>query len=295
MQAAIYHMLLEELGYKVSDPADAELAPVTFYQRMGRGEFDFWANGWYPTHADIIEYLEVEHPMRPIGYEILGGGLQGVLVDKATADAYGITRWDDIGNNPEIARLFDIDGNGKADLMGCDNGWNCQLVLDDTIAQNGWRNTIEQVTSGHFALFRDSVRRLNRGEPILQYVWTPGAFTAELVPGTDVIWLSVNNPVTGQTGASALPISQCPGQPCQTGFVPHDIRVVARNGFLAANPAAARLFELVEIPLNDIARQNLAFDSGANTEFDIRSAANRWIADNRANVDQWLDEARAAA
>ena len=295
MQAVIYQLLLRELGYNVSDPANAELAPATFYQRMGRGEFDFWANGWYPTHARITEELGVDHLMRPIGYEILGGGLQGVLVDKATADAHGITRWDDIGNNPEIARLFDVDGNGKADIMGCNNGWNCQVVIDDTIAQNGWKDTIEQVTSGHFALFRESIRRLNRGEPILQYLWTPGAFTAELVPGTDVIWLSVNNPVAGQTGATALPVSQCPGQPCQTGFVPHDIRVVARNDFLAANPAAAKLFELVTIPLRDVSAQNLAYDGGANSEFDVRDAALRWITANRGQVDAWLNAARVAS
>ena len=294
MQAAIYQLLLQELGYDVSDPANAVLAPATFYRRMGQGDFDFWANGWFPSHDQMLEDLGVDHLMRPVGYEVLGGGLQGVLVDKATADAHGITRWDDIGNNPEIARLFDVDGNGKADLMGCNDSWGCQLVIYDTIAQNGWVDTIEQVTTGHFELFRDSVRRLNRGEPILQYVWTPGAFTAELVPGTDVIWLSVSNPISSQEGATGLPVSQCPGQPCQTGFVPNDIRVVARNGFLAANPAAARLFELVVIPLNDIEMQNLAYDSGANSEFDIRSAANRWIAANRTVVDRWLDEARTA-
>ena len=60
-----------------------------------------------------------------------------------------------------------------------------------------------------------------------------------------------------QIGAAALPAEQCPGQPCEMGFVAADIRVVARNEFLSANPAAARLLELVTIPVVDVALQNL--------------------------------------
>ena len=295
MQAAIYRTLLQELGYEVSDPAEAELAPATFYPALGEGEYDLWVNGWFPIHTTLIAEAGVEDIVQPIGEEIVAGGLQGFVVDKATADANGITMLDDIGNNPDIAALFDVDGNGKADLMGCNDGWGCQVVINDTISQNGWDDTIEQVSAEHAALFADSVGRFQRGESILQYIWTPGAFTAELVPGKDVIWVSVSNPVASQVGAAALPTDQCPGQPCEMGFVAADIRVVARVDFLSANPAAAKLFELVSIPVIDIALQNLAYGGGANTEADVQAAADDWISANRAAIDGWLSEARSAS
>ena len=78
------------------------------------------------------------------------------------------------------------------------------------------------------------------------------------------------------------------------GFTPADIRVVARNDFLTANPAAARLFELVTIPAIDISLHVLEFENGANSEPEVRAAADKWIADNRATVDSWLAAARAA-
>ncbi len=294
MQAAIYRALLGELGYEVSDPSEAELSPSTFYPALGEGEYDLWVNGWFPIHTTLIDEAGVGDIVSPIGNEIVAGGLQGFIVDKATAEANGITMLDDIGDNPEIAALFDIDGNGKADLMGCNDGWGCQVVINDTIAENGWEDTIEQVSAEHAALFADSVGRFNRGESILQYIWTPGAFTAELVPGSDVIWLSLSNPLDSQVGAAALPVEQCPGQPCEMGFVAADIRVVASNEFLSANPAAAALLELVTIPVIDIALQNLAYDGGANTEADVQAAAQDWITANRATVDQWLANARNA-
>ena len=295
MQAAIYQMLLLELGYQVSDPADATHRPVDFYREMAKGNFEFWANGRFPHHTGFFEQLDMEDLVRPIGNQIPHGGLEGFIVDKATAESHGITMLDDIGNNPETAALFDTDGDGKADLMGCNDGWFCQQVIDDTIARNGWEHTIEQVSADHAALFDASVNRFNRGEPILQFIWTQGPFIAELVPGTDVIWLSVGNPVPHQVGAANLPADQCPGQPCELGMRANDIRVVARNDFLAANPAATKLFELVSIPIEDISAQNVAYERGADSEFDIRSAALRWIAANRDKVNAWLAAARAAA
>ena len=293
MQAAIYRALLQELGFEVSDPSEAELGPAVLYPAMGEGEFDFWVNGWFPIHATLIENAGLSDVVQPIGSQISAGALQGFIVDKATADANGVTKMGDIGDNPEVAALFDIDGNGKADLMGCDDGWGCHVVINDTIAQNGWEDTIEQVSATHAALFADSLGRFNRGESILQYVWTPATFTAKLVPGEDVIWLSLDNPV--QDAVVDLPADQCPGQPCRMGFDPADIRVVARNDFLMANPAAAKLFELVTIPTVDVLLYALSYEGGANSEADVREAAAQWISDNRANVDQWLNEARGAS
>lgn len=262
---------------------------------MAEGQYDFWVNGWFPHHLETMEEAGLTGIARPIGMQIPSGGLQGFLVDKATAESFGIAKLDDIGNSLRIAELFDLDGDGKADLMGCDNTWGCRTVINDTIAANGWQDTIEQATRSHARQFADSVGRLRRGEPILQFIWTPGSFTAQLVPGQDVIWLSVDNPLPGQQGTAALPADQCPAQPCQLGFAPVTIRVVASADFLEANPAATTLFGLVRIPAEYVYALHLDFHYGSFTKADVQSAAAQWIADNRGAVDEWLAAARAAA
>ena len=292
MQAAIYQALLLELGYDVSDPARETLSPSSFYPALARGQTDFWVNGWFPHHDELVRNSGLSGVARPIGWQMRSGGLQGFLVDKATADAYGITKLDDIGDNPKIAALFDLDGDGKADLMGCNHGWGCRTIINDTIAANGWRDTIEQVSAQHATLFSDSMHRHRRGQPLLQYVWSPSSFTAQLLPGRDVIWLSMDNPLPNRGGVANLPLEHCPGQPCKTGFTPADIRVVARNDFLTANPAAAKLFELVTISPYDVSQYVFEYEGGSNTEFEVRTAANRWITANRGQVDTWLQAAR---
>ncbi len=300
-QAAVYKALLEELGYEVSDPSQSEIAPSAFYPALAQGDYDFWVNGWFPIHdtlmaAEVPGGGTVADVAQKIGLEMEAGGLQGFVVDKATADANGITMLDDIANDPALAELFDTDGNGKAEIMsGCNDGWGCQIVIDTTITNNGWEDILEQKSGEYAALFADVVARYQRGEPVLTYTWTPSAYITQLVPGNDVVWLSVANPNEDQIGAASLPPEQCPGQPCEMGFVAADIHVVARNDFLAANPAASKLFELVKITVTDVALQNVLMAGGENTQPQIDGHAADWIATNRDLVDGWLAEAIAAA
>lgn len=298
-QAAVYKALLEELGYEVSDPSQNELGPATFYPALAQGEYDFWVNGWFPIHdeffdADVPDGV-VSDFISQVGMQIEAGAIQGFLVDKATADEYGITHLEQIIEDDELNALFDIDGDGTADLLGCDDGWGCQVTIDATIEANDWGDRLNHVSATHATLFADAVARVDDGEPVLVYVWTPSAFITQLVPGTDVIWLGVENPLPDQEGAAELPEEQCPADPCEMGFVAADIRVVANDEFLDENPAARALFEAVELSVTDVALQNVRMDQGEDTQSDIDDHAAEWIENNRDLVDEWLAEARAAA
>ena len=300
-QAAVYKALLEELGYTVTDPSQAELVPAEFYPALAEGEYDLWVNGWFPIHHD--EFLLGELPdgtligdkAQKIGAQIPAGGLQGFVVDLATAMQHGITMLDDIGDNPAIAAVFDTDGDGKADLAGCNDGWGCQPIINDTIELNGWTETIEQKSGEYSALWTDVLARAGRGESVLAYTWTPSAYITQLIPGQDVIWLSLSQPLPDQVGAAALPPEQCPGQPCEMGFVAADIHVVANKTFLDSNPAAKRLFELVAIPVIDVALQNVRMGNGEDTQPEIDRHAQEWIQANQDIVTGWLTEAHSAA
>jgi len=301
MQAAVFRALLTELGYTVSDPSEAEMAPVDFYPALARGEYDFWANGWFPTHDSFLfpAAAESELPdggvpgdyVSRVGTSMASGGLQGFLVDQKTADARGITSMADVAADPAP---WDSDGDGRAEIAGCDDGWGCQLGIEEVIAANGWEDSVEQVSGDYSVLWDEQIDRLERGEPVLAYTWTPSAYIVELVPGRNAYWLAVPKAAPGQEGAAALPESQCPTQPCVMGFTAADIAVVANDAFLSANPAAAELLGLVTFDVLDIALQNVRYQGGATTEEDIAAHAAAWIADNREAVDAWLAEARAA-
>jgi glycine betaine/proline transport system substrate-binding protein len=298
-QAAIVEALLGELGYAVSDPAQTEVAPSDFYPGLASGDHDLWVNAWIPSHESFLaepmsDGSVTANSVSLAGSIVAGGAFQGFVIDVATAQAHQIEYLDDIANDPAIAALFDGDGDGTADLTGCNEGWGCNILIDDLITANDWESSITQVVGDFDSLWAAEVEGYGNGEPILSYIWAPSAFIAQLVPGEDVLWLSVRDD-EGDSAEIALPPSQCPAQPCQLGLPLNEIMAAGNKSFFDANPAVERLVSVVGIPLSDIAVQNFKVLLGEDSEADVRQHAAEWIADNRIVVDSWLDAARQAA
>lgn len=301
-QTEIYRALIRELGYLVRPARTMENRD--FYQAAARGEMDLWANGWFPLHDRYLNDPEVGPSLQKVGYEVRAGALQGYLADRKTVEALDIRGLDDL-RNPEIAAVFDADGNGKADLIGCNAGWGCEAVIDHHIDVYGLTETVDHVQGDYGPLLAETVERFRRGEPVLFYTWTPNWTVGELAPGRDVVWLQVPYPHLPDGGAAHRAMSRvpdvpgCPDDPCLLGFPPSDIRVVANAGFLERHPEVARLLREVEIPLDDILDQNARMVDGEDGEADIRRHAREWILENRQTVDRWMgaarNEARAAS
>jgi ABC-type proline/glycine betaine transport system substrate-binding protein len=267
-----------------------------FYPSAARGEIDMWVNGWFPSN--YFEEEEIRDKVEAVGFEVKAGALQGYLVDKKTADAHGITNLSDF-KDPRIAKVFDEDGNGKADLIGCDPGWFCETVIEHHLDAYGLRDTVEHVQGDYSPLIADTIARYNHGEPVFFYTWTPNWTIGSLVPGEDVIWIQVpfpSLPSAHRDKENLILVDGVPGcvaDPCAMGFPPSDIRVVANKDFLNQNPTIRRLAEAVEIPLEDINAQNARMVDGEGDDADIRRHAQEWIHKNRRKVDRWLNTARA--
>ena len=293
-QVEIFTVLLEELGYEVEDPMT--LDNPAFYLSCARGEVDIWPNGWFPLHNTYMENEDVQGKVELVGYEVRNGALQGYLIDKATAEEHGVANLEDF-QDPEVAALFDGDGDGKADLIGCDPGWGCEAVIDHHIEAYELGETVEHVQGSYSALMGDTVARYQRGEPILFYTWTPNWTVNQLRLDEDVVWIEVpfsslpeeQKELEDQTTGQG--IVGCVADPCNMGFPPNDIRVAANSEFLDANPAVERLATLVKIPLEAIAAQNEKMFQGEDDDEDIRNHAENWISENQADVDMWINAA----
>lgn len=298
-QAAIYAELLDELGYDVSDPADLTRDANTFYPALAQEEVDLWVNGWFPLHdiyfqRPLFSGQLISEPIEKVGFEVEAGAIQGYLVDKATADELGITSMSDLAD-PSVAAVFDDDGDGRADLYGCNEGWGCNLKINDHISELDWGPNVEQVVANYTDLINDVVRqRVEAGEPVLFYTWTPNWTIDVLTPGEDVVWLESPALEADEGTTSVSGLAGCAGDdPCELGWPVNDIRAVANTEFLDENPPIRRLLEVVEIPLQDIADQNARMAMEAEyTDAQIRADATAWIEDNRALVDSWLETAR---
>lgn len=273
-QHMIVRLGLEALGYEVEETLEADFPAL--HLAVAAGDADYTFNHWRPLHDDFFERAGGEGGMTRVKAAIAGAG-QGYYVDRATAEAKGI---DDIGDfaDPEIAALFDSDGDGRANLSGCNPGWGCERAIEKHLDDFGMRGSIQHDQGSYFAIMADTIARYGQGSPILYYTWTPNWVSDVLVPGEDVIQIGV--PASGGF---------------DPGFAVNDVYIVANNAFLEENPAARRLFELVDIPISAVNAAQLRLRDGEDSLEDFRRQAEEWVAANRALFDGWVARARAAA
>jgi glycine betaine/proline transport system substrate-binding protein len=294
-QTEVYIKALEELGYDVERPKSLD-NPI-FYQSVAQGDVDFWVNGWFPLHNTYQETFEGSASI--VGTVAAGGALQGYLVDKASADEFGITSVEDFKKD-EVKQAFDANGDGKADMVACPPGWGCELVIEHHLDAYGLRDHVNPIKAGYSASMADAIARHEAGEPIFFYTWTPNWTVGILTPGEDVVWIEVAEPnlpedqkqYEDQTTLEG--VTGCVEDPCEMGWPANDIRPVANNAFLEENPAARTLFEVAAIPLDDILAQNAKMFEGEDSPEAIARHAEEWIAANRDTFDGWIEEARAA-
>lgn len=307
MQAAIYAALLSELGYEVNHPADLELAPSNAYVSMANGEFDLWPNSWFPNHdhffkGEMPDGTLVEDHITPIGWEMRSGAIQGFVTNKTLAEEHDIRTLDQILNDPELFAMFDAadstPDDGVLQLLGCPEGWGCYDNIKSIIEDIGWTNVEQLEVASYDILITEAMSRDAAGDPYVALTWGPSAYVIDLRPGDNVVWLSIADEYHSATqtrGPATLDAGHCSARRCNLGWDLADIRVTANNDFLAANPPAARLLELVMINPVDVALQSVKYQLGENTDGDVHRHAAAWIEANRETVDRWLAEAAAAA
>lgn len=281
---------LEELGYEVKPILHMAGEVVTSHLAVGRGDADFYAVHWDPLHLKFYQKAGGGESMLKVG-ELTPGALQGYLIDKKTADQHNITSIEQL-KDPEIAKLFDADGDGKADLCGCNPGWGCERVIEHQLTEYDLRDTVEHNQGTYFALIADTISRYKAGQSILYYTWTPLWVSGTLVPGEDVEWLSV--PYTSLPGERTEVDTTLPDGR-NTGFAVNLIRVIANKDFLDANPAARKFFELAKVSINDVSAENGLIRAGEKTEADIKRHAKDWIKAHQEEFDSWIEAAKKAA
>jgi glycine betaine/proline transport system substrate-binding protein len=113
-EAEIFRQLLQRLGYQVAEAKT--MNDTQFFDAVSHNEVNFWPSGWFPNTDQLL--AKVKDQVQAVGYVVKAGALQGYLIDRKTSERYGIKNLQSL-QKPEIARLFDIDGDGKADLVGC--------------------------------------------------------------------------------------------------------------------------------------------------------------------------------
>ena len=153
---------LEKLGYNV---AVTVLAPAAFLQSASQGDMDMSTSINFPQSQ--VPYQRLEKQLALVGDgSIVGGGVNGYMIDKKTAEAHKLTGIEQL-KDPKIAALFDNNRTGKATLINCDPGWSCGDVVEFQLEKFGLTGTVRSVRGKYEALMGETFSRYRTGEPVL--------------------------------------------------------------------------------------------------------------------------------
>ena len=285
-QALLVTKALEQLGYDVQPIREVEYTAA--HLAIANGDATFLASHWDRLHESFYQNSGGDAKLWREGI-YSPGALQGYLIDKKTAEAHKITHIGQL-KDPAIAKLFDTDGDGKANLTGCNPGWGCEKAIESHLDQFQLRGSIQHVQGNYSALIADTITRYQQGQPVFYYTWTPYWVSNVMKPGKDVVWLEVpQSKAAPGAESTALPNGK------DYGFIVNNQHIMANRAFIEANPAAAKLFSVMKLPVANINTQNMAMFQGANKRRDIEKHADGWIKAHQRLFDGWLEQARAAA
>ncbi len=289
-QTEIVKIGLEKLGYQVEPPKEIDYPAI--YLSVANGDLDYSIIYYTPAHQAFFDNAGGTSKLAAVGY-LTPDGVQGYQIDKKTADQYNITNLEQL-KDPKIAKLFDSDGDGLANLVGCNAGWACELIIDHHLEAYGLKDTVEQDRGQYTPLLANSLARYKQGKPVIFYAYNPHWINATLKLNQDVIWLEVPFTSFPKKIISNTSAKETLFKGKNLGFPQTRQRFVVNKKFLANHPAVKRWFELVKIPAEDINQESLRIKEGENTPDDIRRHAQEWVARNQDSFNVWIEKVKSS-
>ncbi len=285
-QLGIVVEALKKLGHEVevSNDVGYDIAFQTMANNANSDEVYLMAAMWDPLGNSKIQAVGGDKKVTKFG-KFIENCAQGYLVDKKTANKYKIKYIDDL-KDPKIAKLFDLDGDNKADLAGCNHGWACEKVIEYQLDAYKLRDNIKHNQGEYSALISDVIANYKTGKSVLYYAWTPYWVSGKLVPGKDVVFLQVKKSAHPNNISTKLANGK------DYGFSVNDQRIVANKSVQTNHKDIAKLFDIMKIDVNDISGQNMLMTKGQKSEGEIAKHIKLWIRANQSLFDSWIAEAK---
>lgn len=291
-RAEIYRLILEELGFKVNNDKANAASANTVYDSIHKGNIDLWFNGWFPLDSGMVKNPTVRI-IPPLNTNFI---YNGYLIDQGSVATYNIKNLGDL-KHPEIAKLFDINNNGKADLLGCEKKWHCYQMIEHHIKAYQLEDTVEQMSNDYFKQCQLALKRLKKKQPTLIYNWDTHWFNGEAQLGQLSHWLPV--PFESipedmdQDLHTEVNLDTCVSKPCLLGFTHDRVQPVMNRKLALKHPEIVKILELISIENEDIVYQNQRLKIFNETSYqDIQEHALEWIAQNRSSINQWIEIAK---
>ena len=152
---------------------------ISLFEGLKNNDTDVTMEIWLPNQQEVWDSALESGAVVDVG-KSLEDNWQGFVIPQYVLDANpGLVSVSDI---PEHMDLFVTpDSNGKARLITCIPGWQCEIVNAEKVVAYGLEDAVELTNPGSSAgLFADLEAAYARGDPWIGYLWGPTKPSSEL-------------------------------------------------------------------------------------------------------------------
>lgn len=287
--------------YLDADVETISAAQEALYEGLDKGD----------GSVDVVADMWTDHlPAQMKEYVLPGGketiilnktpylGTEGIFIPTYVAEENGVTKLSDLAK-PEVAKLFDSDGNGKGEIWAGEVGWESTNHTAVRAKTDGFDKTMELTTVGTPVMLSQLKDALDNHKAFAFYYWTP-----EWIHAAYKLTKLEEPEFTGYTTDSAKGTDRYNPNGCYTFYQPQE-----RNDWLEASsikcgqpptrvniahskalseraPKVSQFLKQVALNADDVNAWILAMEVDKK---DINEVAKAWVDANKDMIEkEWL-------
>ncbi|WP_424987507.1 glycine betaine ABC transporter substrate-binding protein [Microbulbifer sp. S227A] len=272
---AIINGPLESEAVIVSGLSDGSV--IAAGMDKGDGSADVYTDLWMPNRQAIWD--EFVDGAKTVGHNSPYAGTQKLYVPAFMADR--VSSIEDLAD-PEIAAMFDKDGNGKGEYWAGDVGWKSTRMWEVKFKSYGLSDLWEAENLPDATFKAQLKTAVQREQPILFYYWTPEWVHAayDLSPiaeparteGCEKVDLDAEDWLEASSFACASRDAE--------------IYVAYSKSLETRNPAAAKFLSQIQLDPDVVNQWILRI---GRDKLDPRDVAEDWVAENMDIVNGWIN------
>ncbi len=290
LQNAAARLILEEgYGYE-TDAVSGSTIPLM--QALVAGDLNVNLEIWLPNQQAAYDKADAEGTISRIGKSIDGSAWQsGFLIPQYTQTANpGLTSVEDLKNEEYWSLFVRADSKGKAGLVTCIPGWECEKANERQVYGYGLSDVIELINPGSYeGLNAEIIGAFAKEEDILFYYWGPETLPAKLTTTYGGFYRLEEPPYTEDCWEYMSDIEpQDAERAC--GYPDAEVLVVVRSELLEEAPDAIAFLENWTLSISHLDAMLAHLDETGDEYSDV---AAWWLAEDNTWQD-WVTADAAA-
>lgn len=295
----------EVLTLIMTDYLDADVQTIAaaqeaLYEALDKGD----------GSVDVVADMWTDHLPEQMKNYVLPGGHQSIILNAtpymgtegifvpAYVKAAGVTKLEDLAK-PEVAKMFDSDGNGKGELWAGAVGWESTNHTEVRGKSYGFDKTMEYTTVDQPVFLAQLKDAYEQKKPIAFYYWTPEWIFAAY----DLVELE-QPAFDGYTMDSAKGTDRYKADGCYTFYQPAErndwfdassikcgqppthVNIAHSKALADRAPKISQFLKQVKLDANVVNQWILAMEVDGK---DVKDVAADWIAANKDMIEkEWL-------